>query len=37
MKSGQQIENNLKNIFVAKSYTKFAGELLPDPYLKRQN
>ena len=29
MKSGQLIEYNLRNIFVEKSYTKFAGETIP--------
>ena len=37
MKFGQLIEYNMRNIFVKKSYTKCAGETIPDPYLKNQN
>ena len=37
MKFGQLIEYNLRNIFVEKSNTKCAGEILLDPYLKNQN
>ena len=29
MKSGQLIEYNMKNIFVEKSYTEYAGETIP--------
>ena len=31
MKFGQSIEYNMKNIFLKKSYTKFAGETIPRP------
>ena len=31
MKFGQLIEYNMKNIFVEKSYTKYAGEIIPRP------
>ena len=31
MKFGQLIEYNMKNIFVKKSYTKYAGEFIPTP------
>ena len=34
MKFGQLKECNMRNISVEKSYTKCAGELFPDPYLK---
>ena len=37
MKYGQLIEYKIRNIFVEKSYTKCAGEVVPDPYLKNQN
>ena len=37
MKVGQLIEYNMSNIFLKKSYTKCAGELFPEPYLKYQN
>ena len=35
MKSGQLIEYNMKNIFVEKSYTKCAGEIIPRPLSKK--
>ena len=31
MKFGQEIKYNMRNIFVAKSYTKYAGKTLPRP------
>ena len=31
MKFGQLIEYNMRNIFVEKSYTKYAGEIIPRP------
>ena len=37
MKFGQLIEYNMRNIFVEKSYTKFAGETIPRPFSKNQN
>ena len=37
MKFDQLIEYNMRNIFFEKSYTKYAGELFPYPYLKNQN
>ena len=37
MKFGQFREYNMSNIFVEKSYTKYAGETIPGPYLKNQN
>ena len=35
MKFGQLIEYNMGNIFVEKSYTKFAGETIPRPLSKK--
>ena len=35
MKFGQLIEYNMRNIFVEKSYTKFAGETIPRPLSKK--
>ena len=37
MKFGQSIEYNMRNIFVEKSYSRCAGETIPDLYLKNQN
>ena len=37
MKFGKLIKHNMRTIFVEKSYTKCAGKLFPDPYLKNQN
>ena len=37
MKFDQLIEYNMKNIFVENSYTKWAGEIIPRPFLKNQN
>ena len=34
IKFGQIIENNMKNIFLDKLYTKFAGETIPRPFYK---
>ena len=34
MKFGQLIEHNMRNIFVEKSYTKYAGEIIPRPLSK---
>ena len=34
MKFGQLIEYNMRNIFVEKSYTKYAGETIPRPLSK---
>ena len=34
-KFGQLIEYNMKNIFVEKSYTKYAGEIIPRPLSKK--
>ena len=34
MKFGQLIENKMRNIFVEKSYTKYAGETIPRPFSK---
>ena len=34
MKFGQLIEYNMRNIFVVKSYTKYAGETIPRPLSK---
>ena len=36
MKFGQLIEYNMRNIFLEKSYTKYGGETIPDPFLKNQ-
>ena len=35
MKFGQLIEYNMWNIFVEKSYTKYAGETIPRPLSKK--
>ena len=35
MKFGQLIENNMGNIFVERSYTKFTGETIPRPLSKK--
>ena len=35
MKIGQLIKYNMRNIFVEKSYTKFAGETIPKPLSKK--
>ena len=35
MKFGQLVEYNLRDIFVEKSYTKFAGETIPRPLSKK--
>ena len=35
MKFGLLIENNMKNIFLKKSYTKFGGETIPRPVSKK--
>ena len=35
MKFGQLIEYNMRNSFVEKSYTKYAGETIPRPLSKR--
>ena len=35
MKFGQLIEYNMRNIFVEKSYTKFARETIPRPLSKK--
>ena len=35
MKFGQLREYNLRNIFVEKSYTKYAGETIPRPLSKK--
>ena len=35
MKFGQLIEDNMRNIFVEKSYTKHAGETTPRPSSKK--
>ena len=35
MKFGQLIEYNMRNIFIEKSYTKFAGETIPRPLSKK--
>ena len=35
MKIGQLIEYNMRNIFVEKSYTKYAGETLHRPVSKK--
>ena len=32
MKFGQLVEYNMRNIFVEKSYTKYAGETIPRPF-----
>ena len=37
MKFGQLKEHNLRNIFVEKSYTKYAGEAIPRPLSKKKN
>ena len=34
MKFGQLIEYNMRNIFVEKPYTKYAGETIPGPFSK---
>ena len=34
MKFGQLIEYNLRNIFIEKLYTKYAGEAIPRPLSK---
>ena len=35
MKFDQLIQYNMKNIFVEKSYTKCAGEIIPKPLSKK--
>ena len=35
MKFDQLIEYNMRNIFVEKSYTKYAGETIPRPLSKK--
>ena len=35
MKCGQLIERNMRNMSVAKSYTKCGGETIPRPFSKR--
>ena len=35
MKFDQLIKYNMKNIFVEKSYTKYAGEIIPRPLSKK--
>ena len=35
MKFGQLIEYNMRNIFVEKSYTRYAGETIPRPLSKK--
>ena len=35
MKFGQLLENNKRNIFVEKSYTKFGGKTIPRPFSKK--
>ena len=35
MKLGQLIEHSMRNIFVEKAYTKFAGETVPRPLPKK--
>ena len=37
MKFGQLKEYNLRNIFVEKSYTKYAGEAIPRPLSKKKS
>ena len=37
MKFGQLIENNMRNIFLEKSYTKLLEKVFPDLFLKYQN
>ena len=37
MKLGQLVKYNMRNIFLEKSYRKYGGEKLPDPFLKTQN
>ena len=34
MKFGQLIEYNMRNIILEKSYTKYGGELVLDPFLE---
>ena len=35
MKFGQLIEYSMRNIYVEKSYTKYAGETIPRPLSKK--
>ena len=35
MKFDQLIEYNIRNVFVEKSYTKCAGEIIPSPLSKK--
>ena len=37
MKLGQLVEYNMRNIFVEKSYTKYAGETIPGPLSKKNH
>ena len=37
MKFGQLRQNNMSNIFIEKTYTKYGGKLFPDPFLKNRN
>ena len=37
IKFGQLIDYNMKNIFVEKSYTKYAGKIIFRPLSKNQN
>ena len=34
MKFGQLMEPNMWNNFLEKSYTKYGGDIVPDPFLK---
>ena len=35
MKFGQLTEDNMRNIFLEKSYTKYGGETIPRPFSKK--
>ena len=35
MKFSQLIENNMRNLFLEKSYTKCGGETIPRPFAKK--
>ena len=37
MEFAQFIEYNMRNIFVEKSHTKYAGQTIPRPLSKKQN
>ena len=37
MKFGQLRQNNMRNIFLEKAYTKYGGKTIPRPFSKNRN